>query len=325
MSKKNKDLEGQDKDNKDNQNEFGNWGDDDNFGLPDVDFEPLKRDEESEDEAETESPKMESEEVDSDEESTNEESTSSSDFNFDYSSINKDDEEDESTEDYDLDYPGDKENFHRDSHEESEKKSSKGLWTTIIVLVIIIGGVLGYMYYLKPMMDNKEYQEQIAIGDAKLGAGAFDEAITAFLHAKEVKPEETYPTEQIQKAEAAKEAAALKLAEEEAAKKAAEEEAARLAREAAEAAKKPKIGAIETVSGRTGRYYIIVASNIDEDLAMDYAQKLSKTGTNVKIIAASKQGAFHRVTVGDFDSYSEAQAKADELKATYSGSWVSKY
>ena len=37
----------------------------------------------------------------------------------------------------------------------------------------------------------------------------------------------------------------------------------------------PAIGTIETLSGRSGRYYVVVASSIDGDLIMDYAKKLS--------------------------------------------------
>jgi SPOR domain len=115
------------------------------------------------------------------------------------------------------------------------------------------------------------------------------------------------------------------------------EEAARLAKEkeaeeqrkrdeAAAAAAKPAIGTIETLSGRTGRYYVVIASAIDDDLIMDYANKLSAKGTGSKIIPPYGKWKFYRLTIGDFDSWTAAQASADAAKPEFGqGAWVIKY
>ena len=43
-------------------------------------------------------------------------------------------------------------------------------------------------------------------------------------------------------------------------------------------------GVIETITSPNGRFYVIVSSSVDDDLAMDYARKLSQQGNNIKII-----------------------------------------
>lgn len=128
------------------------------------------------------------------------------------------------------------------------------------------------------------------------------------------------------------------LAKQEADKKR-KEEAARLAKEKEEAEQKrleaeraaaanatPAVGTIETLSERTGRYYVVISSAIDDDLTMDYAKKLVVDGTNIRIIPPFGKSKFNRLTIGNFDSYASAQASADEVKVKYGdGVWVIKY
>ncbi|MBL7850765.1 MAG: hypothetical protein JNN04_07680 [Cyclobacteriaceae bacterium] len=122
--------------------------------------------------------------------------------------------------------------------------------------------------------------------------------------------------------------------EQAAAKKKAEEE--RLAREqAAEEERKrqealvkatPPVGTIEVLSARTTRYYVVITSDIDDDLLMDYAKKLSAQGINLKVIPPFGGKNFHRLAIADHETFAQAQASADAAKATYgSGVWVLKY
>ncbi len=116
-----------------------------------------------------------------------------------------------------------------------------------------------------------------------------------------------------------------------------DEEAARLARENEEAERKrleaeaatakPAVGTFETLTSRTGRYYVVVASAVDGDLILDYAKKLSAKGTNSKIIPPFGKWKFYRLTInGDFDSYATAQTSADSSKPEFGeGAWVIKY
>jgi hypothetical protein len=89
---------------------------------------------------------------------------------------------------------------------------------------------------------------------------------------------------------------------------------------------KPAIGEIETLSGRTGRYYVVVASAIDGDLIMDYAKKLSPKGVSSKIIPPHGKVKFYRLAIAEGDTYATTQETADGMKESYGGTvWVVKY
>lgn len=136
------------------------------------------------------------------------------------------------------------------------------------------------------------------------------------------------PQAEKEKKELADKAANAKRQREEAERIAREKEAEeqRLRDEAAVVEAKPAVGTIETLSGRTGRYYVVIASAVDGDLIMDYAKKLSSTGTGSKIIPPFGKWKFYRLTIGDFDTYTSAQTSADSAKPDFGeGAWVIKY
>lgn len=117
----------------------------------------------------------------------------------------------------------------------------------------------------------------------------------------------------------------------EAERKAIEEEERRR-REAAEAEnqakanEKPAVGAIDTLTERTKRYYVVLASSVDGDLIMDYAKKLSAKGVSTNILPPSEKLKFTRLTMGNFDTYANAQSAADAAKPEYgSNLWVIRY
>jgi hypothetical protein len=88
----------------------------------------------------------------------------------------------------------------------------------------------------------------------------------------------------------------------------------------------PPAGTIETLSERTGRYYVIIASGIDGDLIEDYAKKLAPKGLSPKIIPPYGKVKFYRLAIADGDTYATTQATADQLKSEYTdGAWVVKY
>lgn len=107
------------------------------------------------------------------------------------------------------------------------------------------------------------------------------------------------------------------------------------ARENAEAAKQAQVetppalpaGTIETLTSRSGKYYVVVASAIDGDLIMDYAKKLSQKGVTSHIIPPYGKVKFHRLAVASGDTYANAQATADGMKGGDYGDnlWVLKY
>jgi hypothetical protein len=136
------------------------------------------------------------------------------------------------------------------------------------------------------------------------------------------------PKAEKEKKEVAAKAASAKKMREEAERlaRASEAEEQRLRDEAAAVEAKPAIGTIETLSGRTGRYYVVIASAVDGDLIMDYANKLSAKGTGSKIIPPFGKWKFYRLTIGDFDTYASAQTSADSAKPEFGeGAWVIKY
>jgi hypothetical protein len=103
------------------------------------------------------------------------------------------------------------------------------------------------------------------------------------------------------------------------------EEQERLAREA-EANAKPAIGTIETLTGATGRWYVIAASSIDGDLIMDEAKRKSANGISTKIIPPFGKTKFFRLSISDFDTFALADANVKETAAQYNGQlWTMKY
>lgn len=132
--------------------------------------------------------------------------------------------------------------------------------------------------------------------------------------------------EKAKKEALARQEAARRKAEEErlAKEKAAAEEQRRREEELANA--KPAVGTIEVLNARTRRYYVIICSDVDDDLLMDYAKKLTATGLNLKVIPPYGGKQFHRLAIADHDTFALAQANADASKATYgTGVWVLKY
>ena len=93
-----------------------------------------------------------------------------------------------------------------------------------------------------------------------------------------------------------------------------------------EIAAQSKVGTVETVSSATGRFYIVVSSSIDGDLAMDYGNKMANEGNSVKIIEPYGQQRFYRVSPGDYDGLDQAVAASASVSTTDGEpAWVLKY
>lgn len=169
-----------------------------------------------------------------------------------------------------------------------EPKSNAPLIITIIIgLVVVVAGYLIYQYVYVPSAEKAKKEAQ------------------AKLDAERKKKEE-----------------AARLAKE---KEEAEQKRIEAERAAAEAAKTAE-GTIETLSGQTGRYYVVISSAIDGDLIMDFAKKLSADGTSSKIVPPYGKVKFYRLTIGDYDTFADAQANADAVKQKYTeAAWVLKY
>tara|TARA_B100001250_G_scaffold403115_1_gene417211 strand:- start:501 stop:1142 length:642 start_codon:yes stop_codon:yes gene_type:complete len=85
-------------------------------------------------------------------------------------------------------------------------------------------------------------------------------------------------------------------------------------------------GVVERIDARTGRYYVIVSSSIDEDLALDFANQTAKEGNLVKIIRhETDKHIFFRVSLADFDSKDQADAAVGNFSAYGEDVWVLPY
>lgn len=232
--------------------------DDDSFGLPDVEYEPLSEDDSSD---------------------TTDDFSSSSD---DYATVEDSTEEESSTTEESTYIPG--------SYTPPQEESNAGKIIAIVLVVLLAAVAIWYFGFYRPA--------QVAEEQARIEA---------------------------QKKEQAE---AKRLADQRAEEQRAREEAQRQAEAEASAAEEEQTqeGTIETISSRTGRYYVVVASALDGDLAMDYAKKRQADGLNTFIIEPYGTAKFHRVAAFHFGSWNDAEAKANELKGEYGdGVWVMKY
>ncbi len=87
-----------------------------------------------------------------------------------------------------------------------------------------------------------------------------------------------------------------------------------------------KVGVFETLSAPTGRYYVIAASAVDDDLLIDHAKKLEKQGVSTKLIPPFRKYKVFRLAIADAGTFADAQQIADSKKGEYSEAlWVLKY
>ncbi|MEL7001752.1 MAG: hypothetical protein AAFN93_03355 [Bacteroidota bacterium] len=280
---------------------------DDSFGLPDIDYKPL-------DELD-DTPEEVSEEV---EETVEEVSDTLNDAQEEVEENVSEEVEETADEVYaatrddnDL-YQSEEESQDSKSYDEleeeakaAEKEYIPGSYTppkdnsnagTVVIIILLILALLAAGWYFgiyRPGQAEKAEIERVAQQKAAADKKAKEDA---------------------KKAADAKKAEEERQRQEEAAAAAAEEEA-------------NKVGTVETISSRTNRYYVVVASNIDGDLAMDYGKKISQeAGVGVTIIEPFGNTKFHRIAVDAADTFADAQSIADELKGTYGdGVWVIKY
>ncbi len=85
-------------------------------------------------------------------------------------------------------------------------------------------------------------------------------------------------------------------------------------------------GEITTISSSADRYYIVVASFIDDDMAKDHASQLASQGASVKIVEPFNARKYYRVSVADYGSRQDAINAMEQLKPQYGEDiWGLKY
>lgn len=211
--------------------------------------------------------------------------------------------------------------------EYSNRSGKTGVVIIIIAIILLVSAGAWYVFSFKPEQEAKEkarleelarveaeqkrqeqaaqrkarFDQLIVDADAAFAQENWEAARSLYSDASSLFSNEQYPKDQLSIVNG-------KL----------DEIAAREARKAA--------GVVETVSSPTGRYYLIVSSSIDDDLAMDYASKLAKEGNNVKLVAHNaNELPFYGVSLGDYATWDEATAASPSFSGFGSGVWVLKY
>lgn len=83
---------------------------------------------------------------------------------------------------------------------------------------------------------------------------------------------------------------------------------------------------LTTISAPTGRYYVVIGSFYDVDLAVDKGNEIVKNGTNAFLLEPTGSFKLHRVGINASDEWSEAASTLEGLKSTYGDNiWVLKY
>ena len=86
------------------------------------------------------------------------------------------------------------------------------------------------------------------------------------------------------------------------------------------------IGVISEISRPLDKYYLVVASFLDNDLAFDYAEKLILSGSNVIIILDFHVRYFTRVALLEYETLDKAKFGLDKYKDEFDEQlWVLKY
>ncbi len=85
-------------------------------------------------------------------------------------------------------------------------------------------------------------------------------------------------------------------------------------------------GQVNALTDRTNNYYIVIASFLDEDLAMDHSQKLASKGESPTIIPPFGKAITTRVAIKGYGSLGQAQNEIGNYKGEYGQDiWILKY
>lgn len=198
--------------------------------------------------------------------------------------------EDTSEEEYRESYEGDGNGDDYEYEDESKSDSIAPKLILITIILVVVAGAVWYFGFYSPAQKAAEEQARLA-----------------------------------QQQQEQADAAARRAEQERLAREQAVQDSIARAQQAQEEAT-PETGEMTTISSRTGRYYVVVGSFVDDDLAKDLADKLGVEGLNTSLIPPWGDGRYYRLAIADLGSFDEAQARADELKSTYGdGLWVLKY
>ncbi|MEM6737436.1 MAG: SPOR domain-containing protein [Bacteroidota bacterium] len=334
--------------NKEEDEDF--FGNDEDFGLPELDYDSLD-DDDSEDEFAfddlSDDDLKDVDDVfgddDSGVEEKSEESIKEESASSDHSSSEESDdffgeesfdefetsEDDSSIDDIldddlsDLDLEGDEmdseddllgaevgDDFSSDEYVESSNKedSSKGNFARTVIIGIVIFAVLGGLFWwLAPMVTADDTDEEIA-------------QIT-----ESEKPDQTKkPVESVETDNSAN------TTDENEAEQQANNSPTSPPPKTVSSKRNTAVdttpGEINRLTARSNNYYIVIASFLDEDLAMDYSQKLAAEEKSPTVIPSFGRAITTRVAIMGYSSLSQAQNEIGNYKGEYGKDiWILKY
>jgi hypothetical protein len=88
----------------------------------------------------------------------------------------------------------------------------------------------------------------------------------------------------------------------------------------------PEPLAVQTISARDGRFYVVVGSFYDVDFAHDRANDLIKAGIQSFILPPREGKSYYRVGINQADDFNGANSGINELKQTFGNEiWVLKH
>lgn len=208
--------------------------------------------------------------------------------------------------------------------EESNNGRKVGIIIAVVVAVLLLGGGAWYFGFYKPEQEAKEkarqeeldraaaekrrreqavrkkeeYENLIAGANSAFETENWDSAQDLYSRASALFPDQQYPQDQLVIVNGKLDEIAAKSAP----------------------------GTVEVISSKTGRYYVVVSSSIDGDLAMDYGNKKAAEGNTVKIIEPYGKIRFYRVSTDNFDTMEQAMAASNAMTTDDgTGAWVLKY
>ena len=83
---------------------------------------------------------------------------------------------------------------------------------------------------------------------------------------------------------------------------------------------------VNALNERTGNSYIIIGSFLDADKAMRYATKFSNAGKSPSVISPFGKAVTHRVAIASYSTFAKAQKAIDGFKAEYGQDiWILRY
>lgn len=85
-------------------------------------------------------------------------------------------------------------------------------------------------------------------------------------------------------------------------------------------------GTVIQLESRTGKAYVIIASFVDGDLALDHANKLASDGNSPYVIPPFNNGLYYRVAIAEFQTFADATQNISRYKEEFGQDiWTLRY